>query len=126
MSKRQYISTAHFNAPFEGAQFIHGLGRYNTKQGVFGPGGHGGGIFQTTVSGLGAAPSFPKGRSYLSTAHFRAPYDSFGYFQDNNLMGIDSTKVVLRQIPTWVYAVGGGLLLLGAYKSFNKAKKTLK
>lgn len=26
---------------------------FNTKQGVFGPGGHGGGIFQTTVSGLG-------------------------------------------------------------------------
>lgn len=27
---------------------------YQTHNGVFGPGGHGGGIFQTTVSGLGA------------------------------------------------------------------------
>jgi hypothetical protein len=32
---------------------VAGLGTFNTKQGVFGPGGHGGGIFQTTVSGLG-------------------------------------------------------------------------
>lgn len=33
---------------------VAGLGSFNTKQGIFGPGGHGGGIFQTTVSGLGA------------------------------------------------------------------------
>jgi hypothetical protein len=34
---------------------ISGLGApvYNTKEGIFGPGGHGGGIFQTTISGLG-------------------------------------------------------------------------
>lgn len=28
--------------------------QFNTQQGIFGPGGHGGGIFQTTVQGLGA------------------------------------------------------------------------
>lgn len=32
---------------------VHGIGNFNTKQGIFGPGGHGGGIFQTTVHGLG-------------------------------------------------------------------------
>lgn len=156
MSKRQYISTAHFNAPFEGAHYLSGLGSalFNTKQGVFGPGGHGGGIFQTTVDGLGndamstggragegmsafgpvaippapgvaglGAASFPKGRSYWSTAHFRAPYDHFGYFQDNNLMGLgNSASVVLRQIPTWAYAVGGIALLYGAHKAYKKVK----
>lgn len=30
----------------------------NNNQGIFGPGGHGGGIFQTTVSGLGAFDPF--------------------------------------------------------------------
>lgn len=123
MSKRQYISTAHFNAPFEGAHYLSGLGTYNTKQGIFGPGGHGGGIFQTTVDGLGAAPSWPKGRSYWSTAHFRAPYDHFGYFQDNNLMGLgNSASVVLRQVPTWAYAVAGIALLYGASKAFKRGR----
>ena len=32
---------------------VSGLGSWDTKQGIFGPGGHGGGIFQTTVSGMG-------------------------------------------------------------------------
>lgn len=37
---------------------VSGLGSWDTKQGIFGPGGHGGGIFQTTVSGLGAFDPF--------------------------------------------------------------------
>lgn len=32
------------------------LGAFDTKRGIFGPGGHGGGIFQTTVNGLGSVP----------------------------------------------------------------------
>lgn len=40
---------------------VAGLGSYDTKQGIFGPGGHGGGIFQTTVSGLGNTDVGPRG-----------------------------------------------------------------
>lgn len=40
---------------------VNGLGSFNTKQGIFGPGGHGGGIFQTTVSGLGTVVTGPRG-----------------------------------------------------------------
>jgi len=44
------------------------------------------------LQGLGAtqpAPGkWPVGRSYWSTAHFRAPYDEFAYFQDNTLEGL--------------------------------------
>lgn len=119
MTKRLYISTADFNAPYDGAHYLSGLGSsgFNVKQGVFGPGGHGGGIFQTTVSGLGA---WPKGRSYWSTANFRAPYNA-GYFQDNNLKGLD-LSVALRQVPTWAYAGVGAAALFFAWKKFNKAK----
>jgi hypothetical protein len=121
---RLYISTADFNAPYDGAHFLQGVGAvaYDPKGGVFGPGGHGGGIFQTTVSGLGA---WPKGRSYWSTANFRAPYDQ-GYFQDNNLMGLGSmedVKVVLRQVPTWAYLVAGGAASFVAWKAYQKGKK---
>lgn len=117
---RVYISTADFNAPYDGAHFLSGLGgpAYNVKEGIFGPGGHGGGIFQTTVQGLGA---WPKGRSYWSTANFRAPYNQ-GYFQDNNLMGIEDMKIVLRQVPTWAYAGVGALAMIIAYKKYKKAK----
>jgi hypothetical protein len=96
MTNRQYISTADFNAPFDGAHYLSGLG------------------------------AWPTGRSYWSTANFRAPYDH-GYFQDNNLMGLGSVKedmqVVLRQIPTWAYAVGGLGLTYLAYKGYNRKKK---
>lgn len=156
---RLYISTADFNAPYDGAQYLQGLGAlaYDTKQGNFGPGGHGGGIFQTTVSGVGhvapgpmstqgragrgvsvfgpvnipAAPGvsglgkWPTGRSYWSTANFRAPYDE-GYFQDNDLMGlgsIEDVKVVLRQIPTWAYLLAGAGASYAAWKGYKKGKK---
>ncbi len=121
MKNRKYISVADFNAPFDGAHFLQGLGSvgYNTKQGIFGPGGHGGGIFQTTVSGLG---NWPNGRSYWSTAQFRSPYAN-GYFQDNTLLGIEEMNVPLRQIPTWMYALAGFSLLLLARKAYKKGQK---
>lgn len=47
------------------------------------------------LQGLGDGPLsplpagvWPKGRTYWSTAHFRAPYDEFGYLQDNTLQGL--------------------------------------
>ncbi len=45
------------------------------------------------LQGLGAAApaargGWPAGRSYVGIAHFRAPYDEFGYFQDNSLEGL--------------------------------------
>lgn len=95
---RQYISTAHFNAPFEGAYYLSGLGN----------------------------AAWPTGRAYYSTAHFRSPYDQ-GYFQDNNLMGLGAFKedvaVVLRQVPTWAYVLGGVGLSYLAYKGYTKKKQ---
>lgn len=87
--KRLYISVADQFAPFDGAHFLSGLG------------------------------AWPTGRSYWSTAHFRSPYDQ-GYYQDNNLSGFsEDVQVVLRQVPTAVYALGGlGLLYLG-YKAYQ-------
>lgn len=118
MTNRLYISTADFNAPFDAAN-LSGLGcAVDTGRGIFGPGGHGGGIFQTTVSGLG---NWPKGRSYWSIASFRAPYAN-GYFQDNNLMGLDDVKIAMRQVPTWAYAAGGASLLYLAWKKYGKKK----
>lgn len=131
---RVYISTADFNAPYDGAHYLQGVGavQFNAKEGIFGPGGHGGGIFQTTVSGVGAAPSemqsWPKGRSYWSTANFRAPYDQ-GYFQDNDLMGLGSmqdVQVVLRQVPTWAYALAGVAAAYLAWKAHKKGKRGAK
>lgn len=88
--KRQYISVADQFAPFDAAY----------------------------LSGLGAA-QFPVGRSYLSTAHFRSPYDQ-GYYQDNDLMGFATdARVVLRQVPTWAYAVLGLGLTYLAYKKYS-------
>lgn len=95
MTKRHYISVADFNAPFDGAHYLQGLG------------------------------DWPKGRSYWSTANFRAPYAN-GYFQDNNLMGLGSFKedisVVFRQVPTWAYIVGGLGLSYLAYKGYTNKK----
>lgn len=100
-TKRFYISTADFNAPFDGAHYLQGLGTHEVKP-----------------------PSpWPKGRSYWSIANFRAPYDQ-GYFQDNTLMGLGTYKedvtVVLRQIPTWAFIAGGLGLYYLAYKSYYK------
>ena len=35
---------------------------------------------------------WPAGRSYIGIAHFRAPYDDFGYFQDGSLQGVGGMK----------------------------------
>ena len=60
--KRLYTSTANFRAPYNNVEF----------------------------AGLGAAPSWPSGRSYHSTANFMATQDE-GYFQDNSLFGLGTT-----------------------------------
>ena len=98
MSRRLYISTSDFNSPFSSAHYLSGLGNSNV-------------------------PTWPKGRSYWSTANFRAPYAN-GYFQDNTLMGIkEDLSVVARQVPTWAYVVGGVGLSYLAYKGYNRKKK---
>lgn len=74
------------------------------------------------LQGLGRHSNWPVGRSYWSTANFRAPYDH-GYFQDGSLMGFgQDAKIVLRQIPTWGYVAGGGLLAFLSYKMYKKRK----
>lgn len=111
---RQYISTAHFNAPFEGAHYLSGLGQTSRCPGAA-PG--------SNLRSLGA---WPAGRSYWTTANFRAPYDH-GYFQDNTLFGLGSIKedvtVVFRQIPTWAFLLGGAGLSYLAYKGYTRKKK---
>lgn len=61
---------------------------------------------QAVLQGLGQAPvgvyasdntdrsGWPKGRSYVGIAHFRAPYDEFGYFQDNTMQGLGHSNYV--------------------------------
>lgn len=94
-TNRLYISVADQYAPFDGAHYLQGLG------------------------------SWPTGRSYWSTADFRAPYQN-GYFQDNTLLGLGSIKedltVVMRQIPTWAFLLGGAGLSYLAYKKYTKKK----
>lgn len=55
---------------------------------------------QAVLQGLGATTKllptnngWPQGRSYVGIAHFRAPYDEFGYFQDNTLQGLGHSPV---------------------------------
>lgn len=57
------------------------------------------------LQGLGAASSppprdgWPAGRSYVGIAHFRAPYDEFGYFQDGSLEGLGAVKAAGMKGP---------------------------
>lgn len=121
---RAYISTADFRAPFD----------------------------QISVQGLGAfdeAQQKPTQHQYLTTAWFRAPY-RFGYFQDNDLMGVPpdiepvTTAEVSRylnggeapsalsrdwrtpfnQVPFWAYLGLGAFFSVLAYKRYQKFKKT--
>lgn len=59
MTRRVYVDRSHSYAPFENA----------------------------VLQGLGS-DGWPAGRSYVDIAHFRAPYDEFGYFQDGTLQGL--------------------------------------
>lgn len=93
---QQYVSVANFNAPFNGAHYLQGLG------------------------------SWPAGRSYFSTANFRAPYDHGYFQDNNLMgLGSlkEDVTVVFRQIPTWAYLVGGVGLSYLAYKGYNYKKK---
>lgn len=92
---RQYISTADFNAPFDGAHYLQGLG------------------------------AWPRGRSYWSVANFRAPYDDGYFQDNTLMgLGTlkEDMTVVLRQIPTWGYVAAGLGLSYLAYKGYNKKK----
>lgn len=66
MTRRVYVDRSHAYAPFDNA-VLQGLGLNEAKKDKNG---------------------WPVGRSYVGIAHFRAPYDEFGYFQDNTLQGL--------------------------------------
>jgi hypothetical protein len=73
MARRVYSEVANSYAPFTQA-VLQGLGAYSTPE-------------PTDRNG------WPQGRSYVGIAHFRAPYDEFGYFQDNTLNGLGHTPM---------------------------------
>ncbi len=64
MTRRVYVDRSHAHAPFDNA-VLQGLGAVSKDKN-----------------------GWPTGRSYVGIAHFRAPYDEFGYFQDNTLQGL--------------------------------------
>jgi hypothetical protein len=69
MTRRLYVDRSHAYAPFDNA-VLQGLG-----------------AVQKDKNG------WPVGRSYVGIAHFRAPYDEFGYFQDNTLQGLGNSHM---------------------------------
>ena len=72
MVRRVYSEVANSYAPFRQA-VLQGLG---------------GGTPLAVPGGKLTKDGWPVGRSYVGTAHFRAPYDEFSYFQDNTLQGL--------------------------------------
>ena len=72
MVRRVYSEVANSYAPFRQA-VLQGLGGRTPL---------------ATQGGKLNADGWPVGRSYVGTAHFRAPYDEFSYFQDNSLQGL--------------------------------------
>lgn len=68
MTRRTYVEVANSYAPFTQA-VLQGLGEMTQLQ-----------------------DGWPAGRSYVGIAHFRAPYDEFGYFQDGSLQGLGGMK----------------------------------
>lgn len=68
MTRRTYVEVANSYAPFTQA-VLQGLGEETQLQN-----------------------GWPAGRSYIGIAHFRAPYDEFGYFQDGTLQGLGGMK----------------------------------
>ncbi len=81
MTRRTYVEVASSYAPFNNA-VLQGLG------------------------GAAERDGWPAGRSYVGIAHFRAPYDEFGYFQDGSLEGLGAMKAAGMKGP-YVNAVKG-------------------
>jgi hypothetical protein len=65
---------------------------------------------QAVLQGLGATGidrnGWPKGRSYVGIQHFRAPYDEFGYFQDNSMQGLGHANSPLKNSYVSVKGMG--------------------
>lgn len=125
MTRRAYISTADFRAPYDPVDFQ--------------------GIGQTATGNR-----WPRGRSYWTVANFHAPYDD-GYFQDNQLFGVPSdvnlskdapalvrrfvvsgepvpstlrdVATPLNQVNRWLYAGMGAAALFMAHRSYKRWKK---
>ncbi len=86
MTRRTYVEVASSYAPFNNA-VLQGLG-------------------EAAAGSPLPRDGWPAGRSYVGIAHFRAPYDEFGYFQDGSLEGLGAMKAAGMKGP-YVNAVKG-------------------
>ena len=73
--------------------------QFNAKQGIFGPGGHGGGIFQTTVSGLGSPDGLGGPLFNVKGGIFGPGGHGGGIFQ-TTVMGLGATDVGPRGVKS--------------------------
>lgn len=80
MTRRTYVEVASSYAPFNNA-VLQGLGA------------------AASAESARARDGWPAGRSYVGIAHFRAPYDEFGYFQDGSLEGLGAMKAAGMKGP---------------------------
>lgn len=110
MTRRVYAETSDSYAPFTNA-VLQGLGAATPL----------------AVKGKLNSQGWPVGRSYVGTAHFRAPYDEFGYFQDGTLNGLGNANSPTRDTYSATAGLGAvataevaqvGQLAPGAVKRF--------
>lgn len=81
---------------------VNGLGHFNTKQGVFGPGGHGGGIFQTTVNGLGSSSA--RGLALQAEANAVLPHLGFPKVAEDGIIGPETCGAIKAIIASNKYS----------------------
>ena len=83
---------------------------YQVQQGIFGPGGHGGGIFQTTVAGLGATEVGPRGqyseatKSTQITANAILPQIGHGKIGEDGKLGDETCGAIQAIISSGRYS----------------------
>ena len=82
---------------------VNGLGHFNTKQGVFGPGGHGGGICQTTVNGLGATSS-ARILAIQAEANAVLPQLGFPSIKEDGILGPETCGAIKAIIASNKYS----------------------
>lgn len=104
MARRVYTDVSDSYAPFRNA-VLQGLGAATPL----------------AVKGKLNSEGWPVGRSYVGTAHFRAPYDEFGYFQDGTLNGLG--QIPMQNSPTRdAYSAMAGLGAVAAAETAQVAQ----
>jgi len=94
--------------------------QFNAKNGVFGPGGHGGGIFQTTVSGLGSPDGLGALAFNTKNGNFGPGGHGGGIFQ-TTVSGVGTVEPSCESKAK----TAGAVLLAGyALAKYNKAEDT--